>query len=153
MDLSALFARNAVTLSRRRAMAVQWTSDLSVGVQEIDGQHQMLFKRLNDFLEACTQWRGKEMVVRVLLFLENYVSEHFAAEETLMLTSGYPGSARHRREHQQFVGSLTELKKELDADGPSAHLVVAANAAVLEWLQTHIRNVDKAFGAFLMAKN
>ena len=57
-------------------MALQWTSDFSVGETTIDHQHMELFQRFNDLLDACRQGRGKERVSLLLDFLDQYVVFH-----------------------------------------------------------------------------
>lgn len=63
---------------------IDWTEDLSVGVAEIDRQHQELFFQVNQLLEACHQAKGKEAVGKIVGFLENYVVRHSAKEEDYM---------------------------------------------------------------------
>ena len=134
-------------------MPVYWTSDLEVGVPLIDQQHQQLFVKLNDLLEACQQRHGREMIGKVMKFLEYYVMFHFEAEETLMMNTQYPGRVSHRQLHQAFVRQFGELAKLLASDGPGPHVVIQANQIVLQWLNDHIRTIDKDFGTFLIARN
>ena len=49
-------------------MLVKWTPEYAVGVEEIDRQHQELFSRINDLLEACQRGEGKQEVGKVLSF-------------------------------------------------------------------------------------
>ena len=71
-------------------MSMQWTADLATGVTEIDNQHKEIFSRLGQLYAACSEGRGKEEVLRLILFLEEYVKEHFSAEERLQMRHGYP---------------------------------------------------------------
>jgi hemerythrin len=134
-------------------MAVQWTADLAVGVPQIDGQHRELFKKLNDLLEACQQRQGKEMVGTVLGFLGRYVVEHFQAEEALMASVQYPALVTHRGHHKSFLKSFGDLQKAFTAEGPGPHIVIQTNQVVLQWLNGHIRTIDKAFGEFLTSRH
>ena len=131
-------------------MAIQWTNDLAVGVIEIDNQHQELFKQINQLLEACHQGKAKESVQEIIKFLEDYVVTHFGTEENFMLQYNYPRFSSHKSQHQQFIMSFAELKNQLETKGPGPHLVILTNRVVVEWLNTHIRNVDKELGAFLI---
>jgi hemerythrin len=130
-------------------MAIEWTEDLAVGSEQIDNQHKELFKMINHMLEACTQGKGKDVVDEIIGFLEEYVVTHFGTEENLMRLYNYPDYNTHKSHHEQFIKSFGELKKELTATGPGTHIVVMTNRIVVNWLNSHIRNVDKLLGAFL----
>jgi hemerythrin len=133
-------------------MAIEWTVDLSVGIAEIDEQHKELFKRINQLLEACNQGKGKETVGQTIEFLGNYVLEHFGSEEAQMIKYNYPDYSQHKAYHTEFIKSFSELKAKFEADGPGSHIVIMTNRVVVGWLNSHIRNVDKLFGAYLQTK-
>ncbi len=133
-------------------MAIEWTEDLAVGSLEIDNQHKELFKRINQMLEACTQGKGKEVLNEIIGFLESYVVTHFGTEEALMKQYNYPDYLNHKKQHEQFIQSFMGLKNELATTGPGTHIVVMTNRTVVNWLNGHIRNVDKLLGAFLKDK-
>jgi len=130
-------------------MAFEWTTDISTGVPEIDKQHQELFKRINDLLEACQQQKGKEEVGRFLVFLEEYVIEHFNAEEKIMTGRRYPGLSAHKQEHEHFKQRIATIKKEFLEFGATIHVVLLAVRTAGDWLVSHIRKTDKALGEFL----
>lgn len=133
-------------------MAVEWKIEYAVGYDRIDMQHQELFRRFNNLIEACRESRGRDKVKELLGFLEEYVVTHFNEEEALMAAQGYPGYHEHRDQHRSFCDKLGGLKKILEEEGSSVHLVVATNEAVLQWLIGHIRKVDAALGSFLQER-
>lgn len=133
-------------------MAIEWTEDLAVGMPEIDAQHQELFRKIDQLLGACIQCRGKEVVGETIQFLGDYVIEHFGNEERYMKQFNYPESADHIKQHRQFIESFEELKKKFESDGPGTHIVIMTNRAVVGWLNSHIRKVDKLLGEFLKTK-
>ena len=51
---------------------ITWRDTYNVGVRQIDDQHQELVHRLNDFMEACTNQKGKEKIKETLYFLKAY---------------------------------------------------------------------------------
>lgn len=133
-------------------MAIEWTQDLAVGSLEIDNQHKELFKMINQMLEACNQGKGKEVLDELIGFLEKYVVTHFGTEERLMREFNYPDYTSHKNHHEQFIKNFMELKNEMATTGPGTHIVVMTNRVVVNWLNSHIRNVDKLLGAFLKDK-
>ena len=63
---------------------ITWTSDLSVGIELIDGQHKMLIKHLNDLSQSLESGEGPAKIATTLNFLIDYTNFHFTAEEKHM---------------------------------------------------------------------
>lgn len=133
-------------------MAIVWTPDLATNIEEIDRQHQELFQRINNLLDACNQGKGKAEVTNVIRFLEDYVISHFAEEERYMQQYAYPAAGDHKAEHKEFKKNFSQLKEQFQTDGPGVHIVIRANHIIVEWLRSHILKVDKALGEFLRTK-
>lgn len=133
-------------------MALEWTEKMSVGYAAIDQQHQELFRRFDDLLEACQQCKGKERVEALLGFLDTYVITHFREEERLMDRHAYPGAEEHKAEHRYFIGRLNAMKEDLKTRGPSSELVITTNQTLLNWIIRHIKQIDVQLGAFLKAR-
>ncbi len=132
-------------------MPMVWSNSFSIGVEAIDKQHQELFKRTNQLLEACQQGRGKEAVSKTLTFLEDYVNTHFSYEESLMQKYAYPEFTAHQNLHREFTQSLLKLKQEAQ-NNIGLSLVTQVNKFVVDWWINHITKVDKKLGAFLSEK-
>lgn len=133
-------------------MAMQWTPDLSTGVEEIDNQHKELITRINNLLSAMQQAKGTEELTSTVRFLDDYVTKHFAAEGRYMTKYGYPGFTAHKNEHDRFVSEFTALKSAIQAQGPTTVLVLQVQKKVCDWLVQHISRTDKALGAFMLQK-
>ncbi len=130
-------------------MSFTWTPELSTGVEEIDSQHKELFKRLNTLLDACAEQKGKDEIGGYLAFLEDYVVQHFSAEETAMTKASYPAYAAHKQEHDYFKKRIATIKKEFLDFGATIHVVLLAVRTSGDWLFSHIKKTDKDMGAFL----
>ncbi len=133
-------------------MAVQWTPDLAVGVSLIDDQHKELFKRIDQLLQASSQGRGKDEVGKLIQFLSDYVVTHFGTEEKAMVQHGYGGITGHKGEHLAFLRDFGDLAKSYETQGASTTLVIAIQRRVIDWLNKHIRQSDKALGAYLKTR-
>ena len=127
-------------------MAVAWTEELAIGVEQIDEQHKEIFRRVNALLEACKSGKGKEAVGETVKFLENYVVEHFAAEENIQLHYSYPDYKLHKAMHEAFIADVQGLKKMLDEQGATLTAVLRTNQLVVDWLVKHIKKADKDLG-------
>jgi hemerythrin len=132
-------------------MRIEFDPVLLTGIDEIDDQHRELFSRIGQLLEASRNRRSREEVVRLLEFLGEYVIEHFAAEERIMATQGYPRMDGHRAEHVQFIKELEILRQELKTEGPTNLFIIRVGNRVTEWLRAHIYRTDRALGAWLKA--
>ena len=130
-------------------MSIRWTSDLATGVTEIDDQHREIFNRADRLSEACREGKGKEEVLRLLLFLEDYIKEHFGAEEKLQLRHDYPDYAAHRSQHTRFIAEIARLAAEFKAEGATLSLVIMANKTLTSWLVQHISKTDMELATYL----
>ena len=122
---------------------------LLTGHDVIDDQHRELVARLARLLDATREHRSKEEVVRLLEYLGQYVVQHFAAEEGLMIQASYDRIESHRLEHRSFVRELEVLRLELQTEGPTNRFVIRVGNRVTTWLREHIYRTDRMFGEWL----
>jgi hemerythrin len=130
-------------------MGVKWTESLSIGIEEIDGQHKQLLSHFDQFLNACKSSKGIDELKVLLGFLDGYVIKHFSAEESIQRKHLYPGYATHKLEHKSFVAQLNDLKEEICREGVALHHVIETNHMLVKWLIHHISTVDVQLGKFL----
>lgn len=127
-----------------------WDDSLSVGVPEMDGEHQVLVGLYNDAARAFASGCGIADKRKLLNELDTYAFYHFGMEEALMRVCRYPRAKEHGGEHANFRRELAALKTELDAqpDGDGA-FEEHALSFVRTWISRHIQGSDKALGAYL----
>ncbi|MCB2183389.1 MAG: bacteriohemerythrin [Desulfobulbaceae bacterium] len=120
---------------------IKWDAGYSVGVEEIDHQHQHLFKLVNDFIETFGGGHSRDKLRTVLEEMINYIDYHFFSEEKLL--KAHPEFEKHRKEHSDFV------KKTLLLQGDFIEKGEGINADVLKflisWLKNHIIGTDVKF--------
>ncbi|MBL4613326.1 MAG: hemerythrin family protein [Magnetovibrio sp.] len=129
---------------------ITWNSDLSVGIDEIDAEHQVLIKYLNDMFVACSVGQGPAVLSKTLCWMQRYSREHFAHEEDLMHKLGYPGIDEHRQLHVELVSDLDDLIDELE-NGVSHDLSNKTMQLLEDWLLQHILVEDKKIGRYIGA--
>lgn len=134
-------------------MSITWNNNLMTGVESIDNQHKELFSRFDSLLTACNQGKGKSEVIHLLQFLDDYIKEHFAAEEQLQIKHNYPHYGEHKAQHVTFVADVDRLKKQFMAEGATLPIVIQTNQTLVTWLIQHISSVDLAFARFLRDRN
>lgn len=125
----------------------QWREAFGVGDSVIDEQHKQLFAllaRLHRDIHTC---QASVVVKAALQELLDYTQHHFAEEEALMETVGYPDFAQHKRLHDQLLQRTHEMSERctLDEEDMSIELLEFLNA----WLIQHILEQDRAIGHYL----
>lgn len=129
-------------------MAIEWSNSLSTGLLWQDTQHKELFRRINNLLEAMNVGRGKEEVVKLFKFLDDYFVVHFEAEEKAMSRFNYPHMVSHLAEHTRFIEDISSLSAECKSNITTG-LVIKVQRQVVDWLINHIGGIDKDLGKFL----
>ncbi|MBI5644094.1 MAG: hemerythrin family protein [Deltaproteobacteria bacterium] len=129
-------------------MAIEWSNSLSTGLLWQDNQHKELFRRINSLLDAMNVGLGKEEVVRLFKFLDDYIVVHFEAEETAMSKNNFPGMLAHLAQHTRFIENISRLREEC-RENISTGLVIKVQREVVDWLINHIGGIDKELGTFL----
>jgi hemerythrin len=121
-----------------------WDPALETGVNEIDEQHRLLFRKAGAVLEAVAAGQGALEVKRTLQFLADYAALHFETEERYMRAAGFPDADAHAEIHQRINRRLLEVASEFHARGASPGLVADVEALVRGWLTMHIAEKDRA---------
>lgn len=121
--------------------SIIWDKKFSVGNQEVDDQHKMLFEILSRCLSIKDRSMSKYLVlVRDLL---DYCQIHFSLEEKLMAENDYPGLDAHILEHKKITAAVEKIIVKLyrgeDVD------IEAINNFVHSWVIKHILETDMAF--------
>ena len=129
---------------------MSWTVELSVNIESIDAQHRRLVDLLTEMHDAAEQGAGKETIGKILTEGLRLTAEHFKYEERLMREHGYASYESHKKEHEQLITSVKEMARLLAA-GKRVNLN-DVEAYLKDWWLNHIKNVDKAFGAFLVSR-
>lgn len=132
-------------------MAIEFTTDLITGFEEIDDQHRQLFEKANAFFYDADSGQSDEKLVETLNFLVEYVKFHFAEENNLMRQSSYPRSEDHIKSHKLLVEKLVNIYRALIAEGPSKEIFTHANYLIRHWLVNHVQDSDKRLATYLKA--
>lgn len=128
---------------------IAWREHYNIGVDEVDQQHQALVVKLNEFLEACIQQKGKDKIMETLSFLKEYTVEHFRTEEEIMEKYSFPEYAAHKKEHDDFIDTVVDLENSIMNQGATILSTLKLNRTLTDWLLTHISKSDVKIGEFL----
>lgn len=125
----------------------EWDPSLETGIEQIDDQHRSLFALANELHEAVVGNDDPELVENAVYALTEYVTQHFADEEALMLDAGFPRLNWHQTLHRD----LTAETLRIAARYFNGEDVLPAELApfLTAWLTEHIREVDMLVARYL----
>jgi hemerythrin-like metal-binding protein len=132
-------------------MALKWTEKYSVGVKELDADHQKMFSLLNSNLKSVIENDGTSKTVAPdLKQLKEYALTQFKAEEDLLLKIKYPDAAAHIQEHEEFRKELQKLDTLANEADDLARLRLLLFLST--WFTKHILTDDKNYIPYLTKK-
>lgn len=120
---------------------IQWDERYSVGVEEVDRQHQVLFKLVNTCIHSCGDHPDKKDVRKILEEMIDYLDYHFKTEEKYL--KKHPLYAEHHGQHVEFVRKTLELQREFVSRGEGVQQDIATY--LVNWLKHHILVTDIRF--------
>lgn len=130
---------------------LKWDESYGVGVELLDGQHQVLFQIINRFYASMERDDPAETQEKYFHEVLDYTEMHFKIEETFMKQANFPDLEVHQELHRKLIEQARELDTSLKAGVPGA-----GNKAVQflkEWLETHIKGCDTKYSPFMKEAN
>lgn len=118
-----------------------WSNELATGIPEIDNQHKRIVEYINQLYDL-RQSQSREGVADVIGEMVDYTMSHFAFEEDLMESAGYPFAGPHRKVHQLFTRRVAEIQARFDA---GEDVATELHSMLSRWLFNHILNEDRGY--------
>jgi hemerythrin-like metal-binding protein len=125
----------------------RWLPDYAIGVQEVDAEHQGLFRLAEKLHHGILLGQSQEIVGPLLLDLLDYTCYHFAHEEQLMLRIGYPHYVDHCRQHQELRSRALAMHDSFGSG--EASMAIELLQFVTEWLKCHTTTSDRRIGSYM----
>ncbi|MDR2608134.1 MAG: hemerythrin family protein [Treponema sp.] len=130
---------------------LQWRSEYSVGIQEIDAQHQEIMALIADLLKLCREddTDGKQQsFANLVVVITEHFQKHFEDEENLMRGKNYPHYESHKKRHDQLLENIKKMtEKIINGQQPMSLLNVVI--FLREWFVENIYGLDKDLGDYL----
>ena len=126
---------------------IEWSADLSVGINRFDEQHIKLIEILQGLEEAIRHGRDADLIEDTIVNLFNYAKVHFSAEEEMLRQHKYPEEKLHELEHSKFITKAFEFRENFDAKRPGLNLELVNFLS--EWILSHIQVTDQRYNKFL----
>ncbi len=124
-----------------------WDESFSVGVKDLDGQHEQIINVINLLITSPDRSVRSEAISEALNRLTRYSKAHFHSEEAFLAEHHYPDLQAQKDSHVIFIRQVTKLCLETMAyrtDVPGALLTF-----LRQWWIDHILNEDMKYRAFL----
>ena len=122
---------------------LNWTADLSIGIELIDDQHRRIVDYINELQEA-SQTNDLDVVGRIIDDLMEYTVSHFSFEEAMMERAGYRFLGPHKKVHELFTRRVTEFRQRFKLREDVASEM---QETLIKWLMNHIKNEDRNYAA------
>ena len=122
-----------------------WDEKYSVGVRQIDDQHKMMFKTINELIDLLANMPTQEQVQKIIESLIAYKKYHFSTEEKYFDEFGYEGSQEHKTLHKEFSEKLEQMIK--DSEGDAISLAFKLIDFLEDWLINHLMVIDQKYVA------
>jgi hemerythrin len=127
---------------------VEWSDSYSMGIRLIDDQHKGLLDFVNDLFNHSTgnERDEREYFKKVIHQAVQYIKEHFATEEKMMIATKFPGYTEHKRTHDEFT--LTVVKSVQDFESGKRLVLVKFAYFLKDWVLTHIAVMDVQYATY-----
>jgi len=128
---------------------IVWSKSYSVGVSQMDREHQRLIDIINNLYAAMRSGRSKDAIGSILDELIDYTKTHFAHEEKLMQEANYDGLDEQKRSHVSLVSQVVEIQQKYRSGTALGQEVMSF---LKDWLINHIQGLDKKYGPVMNKK-
>ena len=128
-----------------------WEEGYKIGHPAMDSEHLVLFALLNQLDININHDMAESCVTDILSALSSYIDFHFSHEEGVMRKANYPGLTEHIATHRVFVNEL-ELLSQVNGTCDPQKCALKVRGFVLDWLLTHILEIDVDYSRFIAAQ-
>ena len=119
---------------------IEWKDEFSVGVPDVDYEHQKLISLINDLHGAMSSDDSDVTVMDFLGEIYAHVSAHFALEEKIMRERKYDQYAEHKADHEVLLDELRDIMDDYDARIDFDEKAFGARLGA--WFAEHFRTKD-----------
>jgi hemerythrin-like metal-binding protein len=136
-------------LSNHTMKIITWSEEYSVGVKELDRQHQQIIHMINE-LAKCQEQEPAEQcssIPSVVNEIHDYIIDHFGLEERLLTQAKFRDLAAHKQGHNRFINRFSHLCAQLGDN--NAESVAQLLAYLNDWWDSHILHEDMKYSRLL----
>ena len=128
----------------------EWTGAIELGHTEIDEQHKRLLLLGEELVEPLVNSTARNPSATQLQALIDFAQEHFAFEEGLMRSTGYPGADEHAKYHASLLAELRTYCFKVQRGGHTNP--VGLISFLWHWIVLHISSEDRDLVVWLKSR-
>lgn len=134
-------------------MSIAWDDSLAVGDERVDADHRRMIELIARLEEAARTEVDCAAIGRTLVDLADLCHAHFAREEALQRSVGYPEAEEHRLAHLMLLKRLDAALAHYHGgcDEIRAGMLRTLGDSLATWLVNHIIENDMAFKPYVAA--
>lgn len=124
---------------------LKWKNDYSIGIEEIDEQHKILFEiseRAYSLLTNDFYTDKYDKILEIIEELKNYTIFHFKYEEEYMMSIRYKRFLSHKVEHDDFIEKFNSIDF-ISIDQEQDKYIMSILEYLVDWVSSHILENDK----------
>ncbi|MCF8075899.1 MAG: bacteriohemerythrin [Desulfotignum sp.] len=128
-------------------LKVEWESEFSVDVAEIDAHQKKMFDLFNELIDLKQKKAESKAIANIITDINDYSKLYFTEEERMLRQREYPDRDIHARYHRRFIRNALSLRREITED--VNNLSLEAIVSLRDWLIEHILTNDAMYVPFL----
>jgi len=131
---------------------LEWNTELSVHIPEIDAEHRHFIELVNKLNQAIAKRMSLSEVRKRMQDVIDDAVAHFEHEEALFNEWGYPEAQLHAREHAAATKTFSDIVRRIE-QSELDYEWIEAGLQVKHLLIDHLLNEDMKYRDFWLAKN
>ena len=126
----------------KNSLCIEWKPLNELGIPILDEQHRGIVSIINSFNYAIQYGKETELYISTIFtMVDCYTKLHFATEEDLMRSAGYPGFENHKKTHLLLLNqSFSTVSRSIRHNDPFVYLNF-----LHAWWTAHINGRDRQY--------
>ena len=126
---------------------VEWRDEFSIGIEEVDYEHQELIDLINESYDEAQQKGSILAAMDCLGEIFEKISAHFALEEKVMKELNYDQYADHKEDHELLLDKIRDIMEDISTLNEEQF-----GEQLKDWFVNHFSTKDARFHKFLHQK-
>jgi hemerythrin-like metal-binding protein len=131
---------------------LEWNEGMSVGIPEIDTDHQRFIALINELNRSITERKKATEIHKRLQLVIDDTERHFEQEEKFFQEWRYPNAGIHAGIHKQVLNTLKNIQDSFIPYGLEAEWLDAA-LVIKNILISHILTEDMQYAKYFKSIN
>ena len=132
------------------SVLLEWQNEYSVGVKELDDQHQQLLTIINTLLKEQHETYNADTLTESISSIIHHAYIHFATEERYLVQGNYPSIRQHVLEHVDFIMKTLELSLKVKEGATDSRLELLSY--LKGWYSSHVLGLDRLYIPYISAE-